>query len=201
MWFYVCLCCDMCRTHGASSSTVIDTWSRHNSGESTSEGYYSIESSGKHFYLNHATLSYENQWTDIASGMSDKQRALLLGGEISMWTDNYCYITQCTVPTSKPTAWWMFDRDQDLSFIESIGGMVWPRGIAAAGSFWNYNASLSATSEEFLTRYQAQNNRLAARNITVCPNGCKCDELTRCGKPYPHHEIGNVGPHIPRVVV
>lgn len=103
-----------------------------------------------------------------------------------MWSDNYCYISQCYRESSKPVASWMYNRTEDKAFSSSVTAMIWPRGIAAAGSFWNYQASLDASSAQFLSIYNTQTDRLISRGIASCPAGCKCDELTQCGKPYPH---------------
>ena len=108
-----------------------------------------------------------------------------------MWSDNYCYITQCYIATSKPVGAWMYNRTEDNAFSLSIQAMIWPRGIVAAGSFWNYQTALDPTSTEFVSVYDAQVYRIMARGIKSCPVGCKCDEISQCGKPYPHSSIGD----------
>jgi hypothetical protein len=59
-----------------------------------------------------------------------------------------------------------------------------PRGYVAAASFWNYNASLDASSPEFEARIWKLNGLLRKRGSLVCPSGCRCDQLTACGKSY-----------------
>ncbi|XP_065180820.1 beta-hexosaminidase subunit A1-like [Sycon ciliatum] len=170
----------------ATPKTIIDTWSRHDASETTPQGFFTIESSGSHFYVNHATLPYTNLWTDISAKVTESNLHLLLGGEFSMWSDNYCYITQCYINSSKPVASWMYDRRQDSAFAASVTAMIWPRGIVAAGSFWNYQSAMDPKSVQFTNAYAAANQHLLSRDIASCPSKCTCNELTQCDKPYPH---------------
>ena len=175
-----------CRSKAATPLTVVNTWRDQNVSMATQLGHQAIESSLPHFYLNYPT-PYQKMWTDISAGVSKENEHLVLGGEFSMWTDNYCYIQQCiNEKAPKPVASWMFDRKADNSFQESILAMIFPRGIIAAGSFWNYQPGVSADSREFAEMYNMQTARLISRGIAACPVGCKCDELSKCGNPYTH---------------
>jgi hypothetical protein len=59
--------------------------------------------------------------------MTDDERRLLLGGEISFWTNDYCPSFQCGKNTRshpQPPAYWMSDPGHDNVFSQSVGGMV-----------------------------------------------------------------------------
>lgn len=43
-----------------------------------------------------------------------------------MWTDNYCYIRECYIPTSYPVAYTMYSEEADYAFSNSIAGKIWP---------------------------------------------------------------------------
>ncbi len=45
------------------------------------------------------------------------------GGEISMWTDNYCYTEECE-GGPPPYAAVLYNPEYDQQFAQSIGGMV-----------------------------------------------------------------------------
>ena len=48
-----------------------------------------------------------------------------LGGEIAMWTDDYCFVDQCFLyKRGKPDAWWMFGPESDSQFTGSESGIV-----------------------------------------------------------------------------
>ena len=77
----------------------------------------------------------------------------------------------------------LWNRTRDAEFALSIGGVLWPRGFLAAGSFWHYDGALSKS--ELVQRVQVEHTaRVAARGGIVCPVGCKCDSKNRCGQPY-----------------
>jgi hexosaminidase len=172
-------------------SVVIQAWESYRASDVVKKGNKAIEGNKFHFYLSlHPLVSLSAVWTDIAVNMTDDERRLLLGGEISFWTNDYCPSFQCGKNTRshpQPPAYWMSDPGHDNVFSQSVGGMIWPRGIAAAGSFWNFNESLVTNSEEFLIKYQTQNQRLIDRGVISCPVHCTCDTLTKCGQPYPRN--------------
>ena len=59
--------------------------------------------------------------------MSAVEKKLLLGGEISFWTNDYCPSFQCGKNTRshpQPPAYWMSDPEHDTVFSQSVGGMV-----------------------------------------------------------------------------
>ena len=78
----------------ATPETIVDAWARHTPAEITATGRRAIESTGAHFYFTRAApggpKGWKSCWWDIATGVPESQRHLLLGGEISMWSDTYC---------------------------------------------------------------------------------------------------------------
>ncbi len=60
---------------------------------------------------------------DIAPSFTSEQLRLMQGGEISMWTDNYCYTEECE-GGPPPYAAVLYNPDYDAEFSQSIGGMV-----------------------------------------------------------------------------
>ena len=67
-------------------------------------------------------------------------QGLMEGGEVAMWSDNYCPSPECAI---NGTYGWMYPRAQDKVFSDSYGNMVFPGAAAAAGSLWNYVAALA----------------------------------------------------------
>lgn len=109
----------------ATPETIVDAWSRHTPAEITATGRRAIESKGSHFYFTRAAAGGPKGWApcwfDIATGVPAEQRSLLLGGEMSMWSDTYCYINQCQSP-GQPVGARLFPPEQDAAFRKSIGG-------------------------------------------------------------------------------
>ena len=104
---------------------------------------------------------------DIGTGVPAAQKKLLLGGEMSMWSDTYCYIEQCGSHVGKPPVGHeLFDPKNDKEFGESIGGMIWPRGYVGAAAYWNYDASVNVASAEFTKKIWDLNDQLV-RGLTA----------------------------------
>ena len=168
--------------------TILGTWATVYGmpGKVVSAGYQCVAST--YMYLNHingSVGSYTNYWRDITGGeVPASARRLMLGGEVSMWTDDYCYSHQCGASAGPtPVAAALYGPDADARFARSITGVLFPRASVGAGSFWHYDASFNASSAAFLRQMAVHNARLVARGIDTCPNNCTCDTLTRCGKP------------------
>lgn len=173
----------------ATNNTIVDAWARHTAGQITKTGRRAVESSDKHFYFTQAAPSgsagWSKCWYDISTGVDPSQLSLLLGGEISMWSDTYCYVKQCDpTSTSKPVGHELFDPKYDDEFGKSIGGMIWPRGYVAAAAFWNFNSSADPKSDKFTDAIWKLNDDLIDRGSRVCPSKCACNQVSACGKPY-----------------
>lgn len=69
--------------------------------ESTARGFRTVASNDSHFYLLYGQPA-SKYWVDIADGLNASQRALLLGGSVSAWGDEYCYIAYCSGSTLSP---------------------------------------------------------------------------------------------------
>ena len=55
----------------------------------------------------------------IISKLNPDEMTLVLGGEMAMWTDDYCFADQCFLyKRRKPNAWWMFGPESDSQFTE-----------------------------------------------------------------------------------
>ena len=89
-------------TKAAEPTTIINAWARLSAVQATAAGFQSVESQSAHFYMDHkkagakgkdwATL--DTYWWDLGFGkdanVTAAQRKLMLGGEVSMWSDHYC---------------------------------------------------------------------------------------------------------------
>ncbi|KAK8808634.1 hypothetical protein WA158_008535 [Blastocystis sp. Blastoise] len=176
--------------HSMIPAGVVSAWTQHVNQEVIDAGYDSIENYNGIFYLNNVWASYNNMWVDIkhlslSSNNHGTNKAQLFGGEVSMWTDNYCYINQCGAWSGDlPIGYKLYDPSYDTQFEESIMSIIYPRAIIAAGSFWHYDNSIDKQSSELLELYKMANTRLIERNIMTCPSECTCNEITKCGKNY-----------------
>ena len=57
--------------------------------------------------------------------LNPDEMTLVPGGEMAMWTDDYCFVDQCFLyKRGKPGAWWMFGPESDSQFTESVSGIV-----------------------------------------------------------------------------
>eukprot|EP00729_Bicosta_minor_P011596 gene11596-22205_t len=174
----------------AANDTILGTWATvYGMPELvTSRGYGCVAST--YMYLNHIdgdAGSYTQYWRDIAPDVSTPaEKKNMLGGEVSMWTDDYCYKYQCgSAPSGPiPTAAAFYGPAADKQFAASIAGVLFPRTSVGAGSLWSFDSSVSSTGRPFLEGMSAQNARMLERGLDSCPNNCTCDLLTRCGKPY-----------------
>ena len=169
----------------------------------TAAGHAAVMADAGRLYLDTGSTTpadyYKATWFDIGAPLrntSGPQRALLLGGSLSLWSDRYCSGTvECGgwayCPNGAPSdtcvsaQGWMQDAKYDAEFIESAGGLLFPRANVGAGSFWNYRADLAPDSAEVLRRTDALAASMAGRGVMgLCPPGCSCSFGSRCGKPY-----------------
>ncbi|KAJ7377884.1 hypothetical protein OS493_025778 [Desmophyllum pertusum] len=170
----------------AVNGTVLQAWSKDGAVKAIiDKGFQVVNSLFEHFYLN-VPVNISALWTDISAGLNPDETTMLLGGEMAMWTDEYCFVEECFLyKRAKPLAWWMYGPEADSQFTESLSGIIWPRAIVGAGTFWNYQSGLKPESQEFQMRVNSQHKRMIQRDILTCPPECKCDYLTRCGQSYP----------------
>jgi hypothetical protein len=175
-------------THAATQRTILDTWATVYGMPDvvTAAGFQCVAST--YMYLNHVSGpvgAYTMYWRDIAPNVTEIAKKLMLGGEVSMWTDDYCWTNQCGASAGPtPQAASMYSPRSDATFASSIAGVMFPRAAVGAGSFWNYVAGLDGQSSTFLELMHVHNSRMMARGLDTCPNDCNCDVLTRCGRPY-----------------
>jgi len=111
----------------------------------------------------------------------------VLGGEMSVCTDDYVK-RECGAHGSSlglANASCFYDRSMDVGYEESIGGLVWTRGIVAAGAFYNYDAALNASSAGFVERIHAMNDQLKQRGSFVCPSLETCSYVGAGNVLYP----------------
>ena len=120
----------------ATTSAIVNAWASHRPPEITKTGRQAVESWADHFYFTDPApggpAGWARCWYDIASGVPSREAHLLLGGEMSMWSDTYCHTAQCGARTNHPDApvgAALFAPSQDAEFAESIGGMSNERGL------------------------------------------------------------------------
>lgn len=122
----------------ATNKTIVNAWARHTAAEITATGRRAVESSGSHFYFTRPApggpTGWSKCWYGIDANVPASQHSLLLGGEMSMWSDEYCYTGQCGASSGTPPGAPLFPPERDVEFGKSIGGMIWPRGYVAAAS-------------------------------------------------------------------
>ena len=175
------------KANSATPESIVNAWARHTAKEIIDTGRKAVESRDSWFYFTKPAQNYpkgwEPCWNDIAEGINETSRHLLLGGEMSMWTDSYCIINQCLNTDKIPGASSLFPPAKDKEFQISIGGMIWPRGFVGAASFWGYNKSLDSQSQEFEDKVWKLNDMVIQRGGITCPTKCRCNQLEQCGKP------------------
>lgn len=178
---------------------------------STARGYLSVMADAARLYLDTGStdpaIYFEKMWYDIAEELSPVLRRNVLGGSLSLWSDSYCSgVVECGGWAYCPnTPWpvgspfpiggevgscvsgigWMQDEENDDAFIQSAGGLLFPRANVGAGAFWNFRADLPAHSGEVRRRTKALEASMLERGVLgLCPEGCSCSFSSRCGKPY-----------------
>ena len=124
----------------ATEGTIVNAWARHSPSEITKTGRQAVESASDHFYFTSPGPAGPAGWSKchyaIDTGVPDDEKKLLLGGEMSMWSDTYCDINQCGASGgTPPVGHELFYPKHDAEFGKSIGGMIWPRGYVGAASF------------------------------------------------------------------
>lgn len=173
----------------ATQQTIVFAWTRHTAKDVTATGRRAVESRSSAFYFTEAAPGgphgWARSWYDIAAGVPANETSLLLGGEMSMWSDTYCFTDQCGASRGpEPVGAALFPPGKDEEFGRSIGGMIWPRGFVGAHAFWNFASSVDPASDNFTAAVWRLNDQLQQRGSFTCPSHCSCDQLSACGKPY-----------------
>ena len=192
------------------TGVVLGTWAGGlNASYGTSNGFETVESSQEHFYLQQPSASTptvkaaEKLWLDISLGVAAADDHLLLGGEVSLWGNPFCYsYLNCTRGTASggDKAHWMYDTKHDPQFAESASNLLFPRILVAAAAFWNFEGTAAQTSAPsgpaFVAAYSAHAARIAARDpgLSGCPMGCACTATSRCGVDYPRNTTRQTPP-------
>ena len=164
-------------------------------------GHRVVNSNSSVYYLGWNPISFGDIYIDIAEGIPASQRHLLLGGEVSVWTDHYTapvYGLQCGVESAaQPNpAKRMYPRSEDAAFGKSTLGVTFPAAVIAADSWWRYDPALHqsklVSNAAYRKRLAEVNARLVAAGVDSCPTSCMwaphshggCNETSRCGVDY-----------------
>jgi hypothetical protein len=126
----------------------------------------------------YSRLTLPTRWpTHPPAGVkNESELSLLLGGEVSMWQDEY--VSSC-----------MFQSPQtDSNFSTSTSTCIWPRSIIAAGSFWGYHPDFQTTDPDFNATFSQMRSRLVSRGVEACPcatlDSTGCNQMSKCGVGY-----------------
>ena len=154
--------------------TIVDSWARESWAQAAAAGHEVVMSNYGKFYLDYPAHSAAAMWLNISAlgGATAAQQQLLLGGETSMWQDQYVH--SC-----------LFDNAKDAAFTQSTAGCIWPRAAIAAGSFWGFYSTTKGLDD---ATFDATQQRLLARGVDSCPcatlNSTSCSQMSRCGVAY-----------------
>jgi len=121
----------------ATNKTIVYAWSRHTPQQIIDLGRRAIDSASGDFYMTSPAPPYpggwQGFWYDIKTGVKPNSLPMLLGGEMSMWTDTYCFTEQCGAFKGPPAVGApLFPPEQDENWGKSVGGMIFPRGFVGA---------------------------------------------------------------------
>ena len=118
-------------------------------------------------------------------------RGRVLGGEASLWTDDYCDGLECGAwanrfgPDKLANASCLYARDQDENYAKSLGALAWPRGFVAAGAFYGYDyLNVTRVDAQFEKTIDAITARIQARGGLVCSAGANCDYMSEANARY-----------------
>jgi N-acetyl-beta-hexosaminidase len=171
----------------SGQGVVVGTWSQYNASYMIAHGFEAVESKESSFYLQEGPFNARKMWVDISAGISPVNRSRLLGGEVSVWGNPYCFsylnCTRSSKTGGDPTAWMYY---YDAQFEQSVVNLLFPRVLVAAAAFWNFDHDADPSEEGLVARYKAHAGRIASRNpqLQGCPFNCTCTPGQRCGVPY-----------------
>ena len=162
------------KSHAGNPDTLtIQLWKERGVDQADAAGFQSIFSNYRHLYLD-LRPSYSQLYLDIGGRHSRH----LLGGEVAMWTDNYCPKLDCYVNSRPlPPARALFTADRDQEFIDSINRMIWVKTAVASVSFWNYVAGKDPATDfhlPFVKHYLFSNFLIRA---CIDTDTYRCSEL------------------------
>jgi N-acetyl-beta-hexosaminidase len=176
------------------SGVVIGTWSQYNASYMIGLGFEAVESKESRLYLQEGPFTASKMWIDISAGISPVNMSKLLGGEVSVWGNPYCFsFLNCTRSNKSggESTGWMYEYDAEYE--QSVVNLLFPRVLVAAAAFWNFNTGVDPSEEGLVARYRAHASRIALRSpqLQGCPFNCTCSPADRCGVPYqkPAHAI------------
>ena len=175
-------------TKAASRNTIVQAWWYVSPGDIIALGNRAINANHSAFYLTRPPgpfpFAWAAFWADIAASVNASSRPKLLGGVMSAWTDLWTDPWECMGGAPPGTGGPLFPPSMDSFFYKSLGGMIFPRGLVGASSFWNFDPSVDSQSPDFVAAVWALNDRLIAAGAFTCPTRCDCDLLMACNVPY-----------------
>ena len=180
--------------NAAEPSCLIQNWGKSAPSVFASKGFHVIDSTYKEMYLNQQCCRVEPDtkpgfayslcyYRDHAGGTTGDLLRYVRGGEVAMWSDNYCPAPECKI---NGTYSWLYDTSEDEIFEESFGRQIFPGTAAAAGSLWSgfddthLVPKTGTPSDAFVEAIEAHTRRLLERGVLSCDVGCICSEDTSC---------------------
>jgi len=179
---------------GTPEDLILQLWKSYDVPQTDDAGFKSLYSKYTNLYLDLRPTDLELYININPAGSRN-----VLGGEVAMWTDNYCPKLDCySTARPLPPARHMFTSDMDQEFIDSINRMMWVKTAVAACTFWNFRPEINPQHDllplEFLKEYLFSNFLIRA---CVDNDKCRCSELHGCSgdnPPLPHYERPPLAP-------
>ena len=202
---------------GEKNQNIVNSYMSNAAAGLVEQGYSVVDSESSHWYFTHpagwdqhrvecaggcvGARGWEMCWHPPGGdggGIGEKRSAggfgkggkgggRLLGGEMSLWTDDYvrreCGAHGPSLGLANGSCF--YGREMDKGFQQSLGGLTWPRGLVAAGAFYNYNSTLNASSAAFAERIHKLNDALQRRGAFVCASGAACSYVGEGNRLYP----------------
>jgi len=185
-------------TLNATADVVVNSYQSSAGSQTFAEaGWTVVDSSNYNWYFTHPAgwdwrdechpggcagpLGWDACWLRPGADAAGDAAARVLGGEVSVWTDDYAYPQECGAwgeTGSLANASCLYYRDFDDAYASSIGGITWPRGFVAAGAFWNFDEAVNVSSVEYTEMIYDFNDQVQERGGRVCSSGKVCDYLS-----------------------